>query len=669
MSTPLHTILSWYEDGDFPTQEQFAASWSSFYHKDEFIPMDKVDNLNAKLQDKTDKLVYQAHLTNVDAHNTTLAKLDASNLNDINIQAWKIILGVGDLPPNIATVDDPPNNVYGNVWSKQQSDALYMVLTDFVSNGKIMASKIEALGLTELISVTQTSLSAFMANNASYPYEKNDMIAIPDGAGNYSLYIYKGGTKTVSANYIPTGLTNITIAMVQGLQAALDAKLDKPSTAGNYFINRTGTTTGYRLINPASNYLLFWNGSDFTASDVYNNLGKYGVGTTTPSEMLHLNNGRIRSKAVVLDDNTETLNNQITCYNRKLLFTDSTGTKKTVLMKEDLASEFVTIPSQLNDTQKTAWKTEMNGGWTTNTMSVTAVIPPVVEKDTVNLSNNDNVNITLEGANLNLNPANFTVSICTGTSTAGNVTILETINNNKVTLLNANYINFFLNVNNYQGDYKILLFNGVATYLTDIFTISSSVNRVDLTAISWSNKTLNNVASPNMALISNGFKSFPDSNVAPVALSSQIIHKVKTVQPLFNAGDNFYLEIIVSITNYLGANSSFEAVGLSSTNVVNDLSNDLIVLSLYQFDGGSNGKFIDNPTFNYTGTQVFRIIFIKKGNVIIKRTYARLNNADIVYQVQSSISPGLDLYFGGVVTSNDNANKGLSSQIIKAYKF
>ncbi|MDV7696305.1 hypothetical protein N6B72_05165 [Chryseobacterium soli] len=548
-----------------------------------------------------------------------------------------------------------------------QANLLYLTLADFIINGKIRADKIEALGLTELIPVNENSLNSFIQNNSAYQYQKNDIIAVPDLNGFNTLYIFKGGDKSVSANYLATGLTNITIAMVQGLQSALDSKLDKPSESGSFFVTRTGNASAYRLINPASNYLLFWNTSDFISSEIYRNAGKYGIGTTVPSEMLHLNNGRLRTKAVVFEDNPESLPYQITHTNRRFFGADLTGTPR-MFMYRDFA-DYKALWEGLTDTQKSEIKTIANGGWTTNTMSVTAVIPPVVEKDTVNLSNNDNVNITLEGANLNLNPANFTVSICTGASTAGNVTILETINNNKVTLLNANYINFFLNVNNYQGDYKILLFNGVATYLTDIFTISSSVNRVDLTAISWSNKTLNNVASPNMALISNGFKSFPDSNVAPVALSSQIIHKVKTVLPLFNAGDNFYLEIIVSITNYLGANSSFEAVGLSSTNVVNDLSNDLIVSSLYQFDGGSNGKFIDNPTFNYTGTQVFRIIFIKKGNVIIKRTYARLNNADIVYQVQSNISPGLDLYFGGVVTSNDSTNKGLSSQIIKAYKF
>ena len=667
MATPINTILSWFETGDFPTQEQFEASWTSFYHKDESIPMDKVENLNGKLLEKVDKSVYNAHLTNENAHITTLAKLDASNLNANNIQAWKTVLSVGELPPNIALIDDIPSALQGNVYTKQQSNTLYMALETYVNgNGKILADMIEALGLTELIEAVETTIATFAANSGNYTFQDNDFIAIPNN-GSYSLYMYKGGSKTITANYLPTGLTNITIAMVQGLQAALDAKLDKPTGAGNFFVNRTGTASGYRLINPVANYLVFWNTTDFVESGIYHNTGKYGIGTTSPSEMLHLNNGRLRAKAMVFDDNPESLPYQITHTNRRFYGADLTGTPRMFMFRD--FTDYKALWEGFTDAQKTEIKTIANGGWTTNTMNVTAIIPPVLEKDTVNPSNNDNVNITLEGANLNLNPVNFTISICTASSTAGNVTVLETINNNKVTLLNANYLNFFLNANNYNGDYKILIFNGVASYLTDIFTISSTVNNVDLTAINWANKTLNDVTSPNMSLISNGFKSFPDSNVAPVALSSQIVHKIKTVQPLFNAGENFYLEVIVSITNYLGANSSFEAVGLSSNNTVNDLSNDLIVSSLYQFDGGANGKFIDYPTFNYTGTQVFRIIFIKKGNVIIKRTYARLNNADVVYQVQSNISPGLDTYFGAVVTSNDSTNKGLTSQIIKAYKF
>ena len=52
------------------------------------------------------------------------------------------------------------------------------------SEGKILSSMIESLGLTELIVSTQTSLSGFISNYQSYIYEKNDFIAIPDASGN-----------------------------------------------------------------------------------------------------------------------------------------------------------------------------------------------------------------------------------------------------------------------------------------------------------------------------------------------------------------------------------------------------------------------------------------------------------------------------------------------------
>ena len=51
-NTPINTILSWFETGDFPTQEQFAASSDFLWHKDESIPMDSVENLAAELQKK-----------------------------------------------------------------------------------------------------------------------------------------------------------------------------------------------------------------------------------------------------------------------------------------------------------------------------------------------------------------------------------------------------------------------------------------------------------------------------------------------------------------------------------------------------------------------------------------------------------------------------------------
>jgi Pectate lyase superfamily protein len=185
MPTPINTILSWFQTGDFPTQEQFAESWKSFYHKEENIPVDKVENLNAELQNKADASVFETHLTNENSHNATLAKLDASNLNEENTQAWKTALGV--------------------------------------------------------------------------------------------------------------------------------------------------TTT---TLNPASNYLVYWDGNDFTASGVYYDGTKYGIGTTAPGEMFHLNNGRLRAKAMVFDENIETLPQQITYNSNRFYGTDLTGSARTFMFKD-----------------------------------------------------------------------------------------------------------------------------------------------------------------------------------------------------------------------------------------------------------------------------------------------------------------------------------------------
>lgn len=43
MNTPLNTILSWFETGDFPTEEQFKATFLSFYHKDDIIPIKNIE--------------------------------------------------------------------------------------------------------------------------------------------------------------------------------------------------------------------------------------------------------------------------------------------------------------------------------------------------------------------------------------------------------------------------------------------------------------------------------------------------------------------------------------------------------------------------------------------------------------------------------------------------
>jgi accessory gene regulator protein AgrB len=250
MSIPLNTIYSYFESGDFPTQKQFQDSWSSFWHKDESIPTSKITGLDSLLQNKADKNIFETHVSNPDSHTNYLAKRDASNLNSENIQSWKTTLGVKELLSNLATFDDGSNT--GNVFTKLQSDSRYMFLDDFVNaDNKILAEKIEALVLTTLIEVVETTISEFAGNSNSYEFEDNDFIAIPDNNGNFSLFMFKGGEKTEKKNYLPTGISNVTIGMVEGLQAALNTKADK--TTLDSHVSNADSHANYLAKRDASN--------------------------------------------------------------------------------------------------------------------------------------------------------------------------------------------------------------------------------------------------------------------------------------------------------------------------------------------------------------------------------------------------------------------------------
>jgi len=121
---------------------------------------------------------------------------------------------------------------------------------------------------------------------------------------------------------------------------------DVESQPGKTFSGVTTTT-----LNPASDYLIYWDGNDFAASGIYYDGVKYGINTTTPSEMLHLNNGRMRSKAMVFDENTETLPHQITYNNERFYGTDLTATAR-AFMYRDFA-DYKVLWESFTNAQKT----------------------------------------------------------------------------------------------------------------------------------------------------------------------------------------------------------------------------------------------------------------------------------------------------------------------------
>ena len=109
--TEKNILQNWFVTGAKPTQEQFWAWQESYWHKSESIPTEKILGLSEVLANKADVEMLQHK-----------ANLDTSNLTDEYVLAWKKALGVGELPSNIATIDE--GEKVGNTYTKEKVNEL-----------------------------------------------------------------------------------------------------------------------------------------------------------------------------------------------------------------------------------------------------------------------------------------------------------------------------------------------------------------------------------------------------------------------------------------------------------------------------------------------------------------------------------------------------------------
>ena len=81
--TDKNTIYSWFQTDDFPTEAQFRATWDSFWHKSESIPMSQITGLNQLFQ-QTATVAQLNNKANVDGSNIDVPayqeKLNITNL-------------------------------------------------------------------------------------------------------------------------------------------------------------------------------------------------------------------------------------------------------------------------------------------------------------------------------------------------------------------------------------------------------------------------------------------------------------------------------------------------------------------------------------------------------------------------------------------------------------
>lgn len=315
-----------------------------------------------------------------------------------------------------------------------------------------------------------------------------------------------------------------------------------------------------------------------------------------------------------LDKPSEILNKPESRHFMPLLEPDN-STKKVPVndLKKDF---FITASTFLTEEEKTNWRTQMNGGWTTNTMSVGYIIPPIVDQT------DKNTWFTLKGTGLNLNPANFSVSLMTSAGTP-----VANVPNAQVQLFqNGTDLIFYYNCSSLaEGEYKIMISNGTASYITSsTVTVSNKLSQVDLSATQWDRKLYNDADSKSIYGRGNTGIFSTDPNVKPLEKDNTFIASLIT-KPLIAENKDFILRGSVNLNiynlDYTGAPEYY--FGLTAADTVPELTNQASPMIRMAYVDGAIKWFCQLNEFglgyatNYYSSAIQgNFSFIRKGNTL-----------------------------------------------------
>ncbi|MCT2408609.1 hypothetical protein NZD88_13750 [Chryseobacterium antibioticum] len=326
---------------------------------------------------------------------------------------------------------------------------------------------------------------------------------------------------------------------------------------------------------------------------------------------------------------------------------------------------FISLPNQLTESEKTAWKTGMNGGWTTNTMSVAVILPPIVDKQ------DRDYFITLKGANLNLNPASFSVEIMNSTGT----TVIATVPNSQVQLYtNGVDLVFYYNFKNLPlGNYKIRLWNGVAYYITTpTINVIDLLTPIGLSGLSWSmlNNTticptvdLTTASGTSIHRARNTNEQFVGTNQDAVSFKSSVLI------PSAIADGDFYLELTNMTSGVIYYDGSY-GYDYGLVDAAQPFSHSMQILAGIRRNFFFDERILPDNIFvsgSNTNTSVglnrtSKLYITKKGNIV---SISSINNGQLTTVVSTWFQPnGVDLAFFANFNSynNSNSNNGANIQ-------
>lgn len=334
---------------------------------------------------------------------------------------------------------------------------------------------------------------------------------------------------------------------------------------------------------------------------------------------------------------------------------------------------FLSLPNTLSEAEKTAWKTAMNGGWTTNTMSIANVFPNIIKPV------NYGTFVIINGANLNINPSSAVISLI------NNVTGVETvIPNSQITYGDPNLISLWFVPSTFpDGEYRIKIFNGVATIQTNNFnniTITTAANSIDINALIWDKIAYTQSEANNVISINGNTIDFATSaNNKPLGTDFSVVGSAKSSQ-IFSGSDNFslkgYMVLTGNINLYGGA-----LVGLMNTNNSNSLTIDPLVSLKITIEGGNWAdikKSINEQSsvgiYSIPGFNQVRIDFVisKRNNMVgisINHNTAYNNTTQIYQTIQKTIPENIPLSIGFKGLNVNNTSVTIKTVLEEAYRY
>lgn len=425
-------------------------------------------------------------------------------------------------------------------------------------------------------------------------------------------YLWDSETST----YKPAGTDATWKATVDAALAQIDNKVDKPTTDGNWVLSKLGSIFSWV---DASNF------GKNVANTLLDTVANAGVNMKA-NWKIATNNFLFFIEGLA-DKSTDTTYNMLLTQNSDGQIAKTNG--KTLI---------TSMPTLLSDTEKTTWKTEMNGGWTTNTMSVALITPPVVD-------NQDKPYwIGLVGSNLNLNPTNFSIQIVDEPGT----NVIATIPNSQVQLYtNGIDLVFWYNFKDIPlGNYRLRLNNGVVSYTTGsnvTLNVVNKVNNQSLSNIVWN--ALEYTPGSNVLSLSNSTVAYVSSPENKAYANDAIVVASVKSNEIISYGENFYLEFIVNSTgsgraahrvdSRFGLCDSSNNLILSFTHILNVRHNANNAPTdnrgnIYAQDVGVSGSYLSIDNFTgiiYRNNGLCTVIFIPaKGSPLIA-TVSNTNNA------------------------------------------